>query len=944
MFWETLRAIGPISFLTLVLLWNQPILSAQRNRIAGPIDNNRRVTLQGHIHPRAVPEYDQGPVAPSFEIPNVTIVLKQSASQQAALDQLLADQQDPSSANYHRWLTPQEYADRFGASQDDINKIVSWLGDQQLKVIAVGQGRNWVTFTGAASAVENALGTSFHHYDVNGKLHFANATEPSIPAALQGIVQSIHGLNNFRMKPPKRSVKIQPEALQPDYTSARGNHYLAPDDAALIYNIKPLYDQGIDGSGQKIVVVGQSAVDPADNRQFRSFFKLPPGEPQVTLVPNSTDPGIVSGDVDEANLDIELAGAVARKATILFVYATDVMTAAKYAVDQNLAPVLSMSYGQCEPETSTSDALTLQSWAKQANAQGMTWFAASGDAGAADCSGGSSRTANSLAVDLPAGIPEVTGVGGTEFSEGSGSYWNATGDPTTRASVLGYIPEAAWNDTTADGTPSASGGGASRFFAKPNWQSGPGVPNDGARDVPDVSLSASADHDGWLTFSGGSMQVVGGTSVGAPSFAGLAALMNQYLLAKGSQAAAGLGNINPKLYSLAQTAPSVFHDITAGNNVINVICTPRSRNCTPGSIGYQSSSGYDQVTGLGSVDAYKLVSSWNGPTGAVTRGTATMTLSSSSPSITPSDSVALTATVKSANGGTPGGSVTFSAGGNSLGTAALAGSSGTATATLNVSGTVLPAGADTVSAQYSGDASYNPASASVSITVASVQTGAMAITGVANAASFKQGFAPGMLVSVFGSQLSTATQAASSTPLPLNMAGTTVTVNGVLAPLQYVSASQLNVQIPYETPVNTTAVLKVTSNGQSTSASMPITAAAPGIFTAQSGAPVPFGSGARGQVITLFLTGAGAVSPPVGTGAPPNSGTALSNLPKPAASTVVTVGGVNAPIQFIGIPSGLVGVLQINYRVPNAAPLGPQSLVVTVGGVPSAPALLTVTP
>jgi uncharacterized protein (TIGR03437 family) len=185
-----------------------------------------------------------------------------------------------------------------------------------------------------------------------------------------------------------------------------------------------------------------------------------------------------------------------------------------------------------------------------------------------------------------------------------------------------------------------------------------------------------------------------------------------------------------------------------------------------------------------------------------------------------------------------------------------------------------------------------------------------------------------MVLSVFGSQLAPATVSASAVPLPTALAGVSATVNGISAPLYYVSSSQLNVGIPYEV-VPGPAVLRVDNNGQSASATLQVTAAAPGIFTDAAGAPVPHGSAARGDVITLYLTGAGAVT----------GGT----LPRPTQSATVTVGGAQAPVQFIGIPAGLAGVVQINYQVPGGIGVGPQPVVTTVGGIPSMPANLMVT-
>jgi subtilase family serine protease len=188
----------------------------------------------------------------------VTVFLKPSPGQQAALDQLLAEQQDPSSANYHQWLTPKQFADRFGASQSDIDKIIAWLQGHGLAVTSVARSRNAISFSGSAAAVGQVFGVELHHYLVNGERHFANAKEPAIPVALAGIVGAIRGLNDFRMKPASLRRKVLPQAETPEYTSTSGNHYLAPEDTATIYNLKPLFAGGIDGSGQSLVVVGQT--------------------------------------------------------------------------------------------------------------------------------------------------------------------------------------------------------------------------------------------------------------------------------------------------------------------------------------------------------------------------------------------------------------------------------------------------------------------------------------------------------------------------------------------------------------------------------------------------------------------------------------------------------------------------------------------------------------
>lgn len=596
-------------YFSLVLTLVSASAFAQRNRITGPADNGRRVRLSGHLHPRATAENDLGPVNPDEQLPPMTLVLKAAPEREAELDRLLAEQQDPSSPNFHHWLTPEQFAERFGASQADIDKITAWLEQQNLHVTNVARGRNAVSFAGTASDVARAFQTHFHRFDVNGERRRAVTTDPALPAPISAVVSSIKGLNDFRLKPQLRR---RDTTANPNYTTVSGNHYLAPQDIATIYNIKPLHAAGYDGTGQSIVVAGQTRVDLSDIRTFRDRFGLPENDPETLLVPQTRDPGTVSGDMEEADLDLEWAGAAAPAAKILYVYSFDVMDAVQYTVDQNLAPVISVSYGLYEALTAPSDAKAMQSWARQGNAQGITWINAAGDSGGADCVYGTSTRGAGLAVDLPAGIPEVTGVGGTTLTEGDGQYWAASNDPNG-ASALTYIPETVWNDS-APGDPAAGGGGSSIYFGRPSWQIGSGDFGESSRNVPDISLASSAEHNGYLVYNRGRVLIIGGTSAATPVFAGITAILNQHLLASGAQPTAGAGNLNPGLYQLAQTTPSAFHDVITGHNIVTVTCASRGRRapgCASGSYGYEAGPGYDRASGLGSVDAYSLVLAWS---------------------------------------------------------------------------------------------------------------------------------------------------------------------------------------------------------------------------------------------------------------------------------------------------------------------------------------------
>ena len=468
-------------------------------------------------------------------------------------------------------------------------------------------------------------------------------------------------------------------------------------------------------------------------------------------------------------------------------------------------------------------------------------------------------------------------------------------------------------------------------------------------------MSASADHDGYLVYTSdpGSCNsqppctaVYGGTSVSAQVFAGIGALMNQYLVKSGKQSAAGMGNLNAELYPLAQTTSGIFHDITTGNNIVTVSCSTSGRvqTCDNPTVGYNAGPGYDQVTGIGSVDVWNLITG-NG-TAVAAPPAVSLTLLSNLTSMAATDVTFLIATATGTTGITPVGTVVFTAGTTALGSATLTGSAGVATATLAVKGAQIglgSLGSQTVEATYNGSSSTVTASLTFSARATSASSGTPSISGTTNAASFSQVYAPGMILAIFGSQLAPSTASASAVPLPLTMAGISATVNGEAAPLWYVSSGQFNIQIPYETAVGP-ATLEINNNGQIISRSFTVAAAAPGIFTDSSGnianglAPV-----GPGQETVLYLTGAGALTPALATGAAPAVGTPQSQLPAPTQPTAITVGGVpvSTPFPFIGVTVSEV-LLQINFTVPSSVPAGRQPVVVTVGGVPSLTAYLTV--
>jgi hypothetical protein len=711
-------------------------LQSEASRI-GAIDESSLVVLRGNRHPLATFANDRGEASSDLPMERMLLVLARDASAESALQSLLARQQDKSSPDFHAWLSPDQFGQRFGASAADIQKLTDWLASHGFRVNRVSQGGMTIEFSGTAGQVKDAFHTAIHSYAVNGEKHYANASDPQIPAAFAPVVAGINTLHNFLKKPAIRVLgkasRVANTALwQPEFTfsgSAGVQHYLAPGDFAKIYNTAALYQNGIDGTGQSIAIVARNNINLSDVQIFRIAFGLPLNDPQIIL--DGPDPGNLTGPEEtEADLDIEWSGAIAPKATIKFVVSastnsTDgVDLSSLYIVDNNLAPVLSSSFGQCEQSLGLTENTFYNNLWEQAAAQGITAVISSGDNGPAGCDSDSQTTpaTQGLAVNGLASTPFNIAVGGTQFNENGAdsTYWSATNGPD-QSSALGYIPEVVWNESCADpnvcGAASlfASSGGASTLYSKPSWQAGLGVPNDGKRDLPDVSLDASAGHDGYLLCQDGicatnasgqliNAELVGGTSASTPTFAAIMALIVQKTNSRQGQA-------NFVLYPLAAaqnaancsaTSPPqsqcIFNDITVGNNNV------------PGQTGFSATPGYDLATGWGSVNAANLVANWQNVT---FRSTVT-TLQLSSTNLTHGQPVTATATVApSVGAGTPTGNVALLA----------AGSVGVNLGNLSngkVSGAVetLPGGTYSVTASYGGDGNFGTSlSTGVPITI-----------------------------------------------------------------------------------------------------------------------------------------------------------------------------------------------------------------------------------
>jgi pseudomonalisin len=578
---------------------NSPMLAFAKDRVVRPIDDAQRTILPGNIHPLAQTQFRLKPVPSNFPMQRMMLVLSPDAEQQAQLDDLVEQQRDPNSAYYHQWITPERFGQLFGASEGDIAVVVNWLEAHGMDVEEVSAGRRSIVFSGTAGQVATAFHTRIQTYKVGGALHHANENDPEIPKALAGVVGGVVSLHDFQTEP--MHVKPAYNPVPSLSFSSGSSHYLTPADFATIYNLNPLYQNLTDGSGQSIAIVGRSNIDLSDVRTFRTNFGLPAKDPQIIL--NGTDPGVLNDDEEaEAVLDVEWSGAVAKNATIKFVVSKSTNSSdgtylsAQYIVNHSTAPVMSMSFGLCETALGSSGNNFINSLWQQAAAEGITVFVSSGDSGAAGCdSSGAPSGTHGRGINGLCSSPYSVCVGGTQFDDtGNPSlYWSSFNSSGTQASAQSYIPEKVWNESGNSGLWSG-GGGVSTVYSKPSWQTGTGVPSDGKRDLPDISLTAAV-HDGYLVYMNGRLMLLGGTSAASPSLAGIMSLVVQ-------STATPQGNANPVFYTLASRQNSggafVFHDTTTGSNTV------------PGVTGFNASAGYDQGSGLGSVDANMLVSHW----------------------------------------------------------------------------------------------------------------------------------------------------------------------------------------------------------------------------------------------------------------------------------------------------------------------------------------------
>jgi subtilase family serine protease len=584
--------------------------------VTGSIDDTRTVALAGNTRPEARLQYDRGRVRDDLMVDHMQLLLKRPAETQAALTHLIDALQNPASPQFHHWLTATQFGAAFGPDREDVRAVTDWLASHGFRVNGVQTGGMVIDFSGTAGDIRAAFHTEIHNLDVNGAHHIANMSDPRIPVALAGVVNGIVSLTDFR---PHTNFKSRAA-----YTfSSGGSTYEAvvPGDLATIYNLNPLFSAGISGQGQTIVVIEDTNVySTADWSTFRSTFGLSGytsgsfTQVHPAGASTCTNPGTVSGNESEAELDAEWASAAAPSAAIELASCKDTSTvfggliALENLVNGSSPPaIVSISYGECEAENGATANAAYNTTYEQAVALGVSVFVSAGDEGAASCDADLTKSTHGIGVSGFASTPYDVAVGGTDFGDAyagtTSTYWSST-NGAYYESAKSYIPEIPWNDscasvliatvegysttygsggfcnsttgkndflTTASGSGGPSGcatgkasttgvvSGTCKGYAKPSWQSLVGNPSDGVRDLPDVSLFAANGVWGhYYVFCDSDTGDGGAKCTGAPSGwsgAGGTSFASPIMAAiqalVNQKQGARQGNPNPVYYALA---------------------------------------------------------------------------------------------------------------------------------------------------------------------------------------------------------------------------------------------------------------------------------------------------------------------------------------------------------------------------------------------------------
>ncbi|MEU6479895.1 S53 family peptidase [Streptomyces sp. NPDC047017] len=461
-----------------------------------------------------------------------------------ALDTFVAQVSDPKSSSYGHYLTKQQFAARFGRTTAEVEQLKDYLRGQGLTVGTVHSGNLLIDASGTAAQVQKAFGTTLSAWKdtASGRAFYANDSAPTLPKALAPLVSDVAGLNNRVQLHHQAPSTVTPH-------NGPGGGY-TPAQLKGGYNVSGTYT----GSGQKIALLEFDGFQQSNISAYDSHYGLGSPAPAVQKVDGGS--GALGDGQVEVELDIEVLNAIAPKANVTVFEGpnSDAGEVDTYqAIVDSGIPTTSISWGAAESQRTTSNINAVDAVFKAGAAQGLGFYAASGDDGSDDAGNGGTS------VDYPASDPYVTGVGGTKLTVTSSNAWSK---------------EVAW---------SGGGGGKSSVFKIPSWQTPvQKSAGGGYRQVPDVSAHANPS-PGVSIYSQGSWTAVGGTSAAAPEWAAFAALYNQQAAAAGK---ANLGFANPALYAAKGTG---FHDITSGSNGA-----------------YSATTGWDFTSGWGSYNAATL--------------------------------------------------------------------------------------------------------------------------------------------------------------------------------------------------------------------------------------------------------------------------------------------------------------------------------------------------
>ena len=541
------RSVYALSAFALALGFATTVSAAENHErlIRDSINDTNRVTLAGNTHPDAIPANDRGILRDEAPMNGLQLVLHRTPEAEAAFEQYISELHNPKSALFHKWLTNKEIGDRFGASDEDIDTVREWLSSKGFHVSNVSPDRMTIEFSGDAGQVRDAFQAPLHNLMVDGKAHISNMNDPTMPRALAPVVEGIAKLNDFM----PHGLNVRRPDVQPKGSAGYPYNFIGAADLATIYNFNPLFAAGITGKGQTIVVVEDTnQYSAGDFLAFRKVMGLSRTYPYGTLTqvnPTGTadtcaNPGD-NGDDTEAAIDVDWSTAAAPNAAIVSAACNDTTQFGGFLALANLLTeavppkIVSISYGESETELGALENLYISNLYQSAVGEGVTVFVSSGDEGADSTDANRANATHGISVSGFTSTPYNVSVGGTDFAAYPfgeyNTYFSATNLANFRT-ALSYIPEVPWDDSCAGGiytsfagyptygtgslcnsfsgvqtTGAGSGGpsgcatgtaskrgvvsGTCAGYPKPAWQSLVGVPADGVRDIPDVSLMAS---------------------------------------------------------------------------------------------------------------------------------------------------------------------------------------------------------------------------------------------------------------------------------------------------------------------------------------------------------------------------------------------------------------------------------------------------------------------